>query len=216
MISRTSFLLLLLANLVFFTWTQGYLGAVETGREPQRLAQQLNPDKLSVFHGATPSPSPRPEPADTACQAVSGLSVESAEALKGTLAAMGWQTKLAPQIETTSYVVLIPELANKAAAEKKVGELNRFGIRDFKTLAFEGGRHEIVLGSFQGEREAHDFLAGMSNRGVKSARLESRFQALSKVLVEVSAPADSLKQQLPGLIAAYSGARLGDCAKAAQ
>ncbi len=48
-ILRTALFLLLLANLIFFTWTQGYFGGVgNDGREPGRLATQLAPDKIRL------------------------------------------------------------------------------------------------------------------------------------------------------------------------
>jgi hypothetical protein len=45
---RLVFLILFFANLALFIWGQGYLGSQAAGREPARLAQQLQPEKLSV------------------------------------------------------------------------------------------------------------------------------------------------------------------------
>lgn len=43
---RIAILVLLLANVILFLWGQGYLGTQDAGREPQRSAQQLAPEKL--------------------------------------------------------------------------------------------------------------------------------------------------------------------------
>lgn len=46
---------LLLANLVFLAWTQGWLGGLApqppatAGREPERLMQQVRPDSVQVL-----------------------------------------------------------------------------------------------------------------------------------------------------------------------
>lgn len=45
---RIVFLVLLLANLVLFVWGQGHLGTQGAGREPERMAQQLAPEKLRI------------------------------------------------------------------------------------------------------------------------------------------------------------------------
>ncbi|MBS3936389.1 MAG: hypothetical protein KGZ43_09465 [Sulfuritalea sp.] len=45
---RIAFLVLLLANLVLFVWGQGHLGTQGAGREPERMAQQLAPEKLRI------------------------------------------------------------------------------------------------------------------------------------------------------------------------
>ena len=50
---RLFFFLLVLANLLFNAWTQGYFGAPDDSHEPQRLTQQLNAEKLRIvreFH----------------------------------------------------------------------------------------------------------------------------------------------------------------------
>jgi len=60
---------LLLANLVYFIWTQGGLAALGSQpasfseREPQRMTQQVRPDALQV-RPETPAPSAAP-PSDT-------------------------------------------------------------------------------------------------------------------------------------------------------
>ncbi len=45
---RIAFLVLLLANLVLLVWGQGRLGTQDAGREPERMAQQLAPEKLRI------------------------------------------------------------------------------------------------------------------------------------------------------------------------
>lgn len=53
---RLAFIILLLVNIGLFVWGQGHLGARDAGREPERLAQQLAPDKLRILPPADLSP----------------------------------------------------------------------------------------------------------------------------------------------------------------
>lgn len=76
--SRSLFILLVLANLLFFAWGQRYFGETETGREPQRLARQLSPEKLRIGGAVAPSAAP----SATACRLVGGLSPDEAQRLR--------------------------------------------------------------------------------------------------------------------------------------
>ncbi|NIC40684.1 hypothetical protein HA630_06335, partial [Aquabacterium sp. A08] len=66
--------LLLLANLAFWAYTQGHLSglglAPDTSREPERLARQQAPDKLTLLNAAGTAPAlaspPVPTPAEDA------------------------------------------------------------------------------------------------------------------------------------------------------
>ena len=60
---RLFFFLLVLANLLFFAWTQRYLGASDDGHEPQRLEQQLHPEKLRIVRDGQ-APAAKKEPSN--------------------------------------------------------------------------------------------------------------------------------------------------------
>jgi hypothetical protein len=108
--------------------------------------------------------------------------------------------------------VAITGLPNKAAAEKKAAELVRLGVTEQVTEELDGGIHEIHLGAFATEAEARDFLQGLTKRGIKSARVDSREVPAPTTRVEARGPAAELLRQLPLLIAPYADATIGDCA----
>ena len=56
---RLFFFLLVFANLLFFAWAQGHFGATDDNREPQRLAEQLQADKLRIVR-SMPAPAKPP------------------------------------------------------------------------------------------------------------------------------------------------------------
>jgi len=66
---RTIVLILLLANLAFFAWAQGWLRVLGTGpsqqAEPYRMSQQVRPEALRVAPEARSAPPVRPPAADT-------------------------------------------------------------------------------------------------------------------------------------------------------
>jgi hypothetical protein len=208
---RLFFFLLVLANLLFYAWTQGHFGATDDSHEPQRVAQQLNAEKLRILRNAQ-APAPTAKRDETSCRVVSGLNVADAETLKVAVEAAGGETNILPLAEPTLHLVVITGLAGKAAADKKAAELTRFGVEGHRIVALEGDRHEIILGSFSTEIAAREFLQGLAKRGIRSARLDARQQPTLKARAEIRAPASTLQQQLPKLIAPYADATIGECA----
>ncbi|MBI5899959.1 MAG: hypothetical protein HZB40_12100 [Rhodocyclales bacterium] len=213
---RVSFFLLIFANLVFFAWGQGYFGGGDPNREAERLAQQLQPDKLRLISvpGAAPAVAPAPTSGgggEIACRIVGGLRMVDAESLKTAATAASFEAQLMPQLDPALYLVVITDLPNLAAAEKKAAELKRIGVEQQETVALDGGRQEIVLGRFPAEPAAREFLVGLNRRGIKSARIDARDQPPAKARVELRGPATKLVQQLPQLIAPHADAAVMDC-----
>ena len=204
---RLSFFLLVFANLLVFAWTQGYFGAPDDGREPQRLSQQLHPEKLRIV-GDAAALAVRKD--DRGCRTIDGLKLAEAEMLGTAIQAAGGEAKISPIAEPALHLVVIGDLANKAAADRKAAELTRLGFEGHSLVALEDGRHEFVLGSFPTEAAAREFLQGLAGRGIKSARLEAREQPVLKARVQARAPASTL-QQLPRIIAPFADAAIGEC-----
>ncbi len=208
---RLVFFLLVFANLLIFAWTQGYFGAPDDGHEPQRLQQELHPEKLRIVgNAAAPAPTTRKD--DRACRVINGLKLAEAEAFRIAMEAAGGEATVLPIAEPPLHLVVIADLANKAAADKKATELTRLGVEGHAPVALEGGRYEFVLGSFPTEAAAREFLDGLAKRGIKSARVDAREQPAARARAEARAPAETLLQQLPKLIAPYAEATIGECA----
>ena len=82
--------LLVLANLIFFAWTQGYIGQAESP-DAARLSQQFAGDRLRIVSRDQPPPVTTPpppakkaEPEPEKCLAWSGLSAADADAAVAT------------------------------------------------------------------------------------------------------------------------------------
>lgn len=216
MVWRTLFFLLVFVNLLVYVWAQGYLGGNTEGREPQRLTQQFNAEKIRIVRDpAIGEPPTVAKKEDAACRSIAGLTSADAATLAKAANAAGWQATVVAEAAPTLHLVLIADLANKAAADKKATELRQLGVKDFQVVGLDGGKQEIVLGSFNADAAAKDFLAGLTKKGIKSARTEAREQAATKAHVDIRAPADALAKRLPELTSAYvigGGASVADCA----
>lgn len=211
---RLGFFLLVFANLVFFAWAQGYFGGADPNREPDRLNQQLQPEKLRLLASEATVPAmPATAPADLACRIIGGLSMESAEALKIAAIAGGVEAQLMPRVEPTLHFIVIGDLPNAAAAEKKAAELKRFGVVEQETLALDGGRMEIVLGRLPTDAAAREALSALNKRGIKSARVDVRDLPPVKARIELRGTSDRLLQGLPQLIAPHADALVSECPK---
>lgn len=211
--ARTLFFLLILANLLFFAWTQGYFGALADGREPQRLSNQLAPEKLRVIGAAAASP--EPAPLDQSCRSISGLAPSEAQRLmaqaKEKQPGLRWAVKL-NETPKSIYWVFIPPLANRLAADKKVAELKKRDIADFSLITEEGpDQFAILLGLFNTEPAANEYLRELAKRNVRSAKLQLRENPLDKVQLEARGPAELLAKQLAELLNGQGSAKIGDC-----
>lgn len=205
---RNAFFLVAFVNLLYFAWMKGNVDASEDGHEPQRLEQQLEPEKLHILREGEEPPAKKVE---MACRLVSGLTLAEAEALKVAMTAEGGETKILPVAQPTVFQVVIPELVNKPLADKKLVELNGLGVEGHTAVALEDGHYAILLGSFASDAAAQEFLLGLGKRGVKSARVDAHEVAAVKAGAETRGPAATLLQQLPKLIAPFADATIGEC-----
>jgi hypothetical protein len=209
---RGLFLLLVLVNLGFFAWGRGYLGGLETGREPQRMASQIAPEKLHlVTVASTAAPAAAAPAAATpalACRLVTGLPLAEVEAFKSEL--VGLLVEIGPAEGATSYWVHIPPLPNKAAVDKKAGELRGLGVKDFYVMQEEGtNQNAISLGLFKSEALATEFLQSLTKRGVRSARVEARPPRHGRAVVKGAG--ELIERRLPAVVAKLPGAAMTEC-----
>ncbi len=202
---RLAFFILVLLNLGFYVFSAGYLGGPPAGHEPERLRQQIEPEKVRVIGPVAPGA--------IACKLLSGLSMAEAKVVEESLRG-GSEVSVAvrPVEEPPSWWVLIPELANKDAAEKKLAEARKLGAKDSKSVADEkSGPFIVSLGVFSTEAAASEQLDSLTKKGVRSARVEERRPPPQKAQVEIRAGA-ALLDALPKALAAYPAASLVDCA----
>lgn len=181
---RVVLLILLLANLGLYVWHSGLLSVVRGGHEPERLARQIDPGSIRVMAPDEARP--------PVCRRVSGLDEAQAQALQQWLADRpGVQLDLVA-IGVSEHLVLIPALANAAAAAKKQTELRALGIADAKlSEGGDSGPLALVLGVFADEVAARRRLDELAARGVRSARVQPRVREsqISEARLRLRGPA---------------------------
>ena len=220
---RILFLLLVLANLLFFVWGQGYLGTGDDGREPQRLTSELAPDKLRVTD-SVPPPSPAttspvtPPLAENACRMVDGLPLADAKRLHAQAQSEGQFSGLTftlkPVEVPPGHWVFIPQQASKAAADKKLAELKRRGITNFFLVQDDGiDKLSISLGMFNNQKAAEEYLHVLAGKGVKSATMQLRRRPAVNAQLEVYGPQELLLKMLPELLDGADKAVIAECAE---
>jgi hypothetical protein len=222
---RALFLLLVLANLVFFAWAyvtrEGASGnpnaRLEIAPESIKLmkaAGQVVPDKPEKSKAAAapgkaiPPAPPRAAVAAGACMewgVFAGPAVARAEAALTKL-------ELAPEriersvTDSGGYWVYMPPQKAKAEADRKVAELKALGITEFFLVQEPAKwRFAISLGIFRTEEAAQGFLAKLKERGVRTAVAARRENFLKQVAFFVREPGEStvarltiIQQEFPG------------------
>ena len=205
---RTLFLLLVLANLLLFAAGKGYLGG-GNGGEPERLANQLNPDKIAIVRNGPPSPpaevaqsapaasaeaASKPqadiEPAAEVCRRLAPLARDQAERIAEMARARAPQVKLVQQsLEApSSFWVFIPPQPDRAEVNKRLDELRAAGVKDkdFYVVQESGANHyAISLGLFKSDGMARNLVERLRAKGVTGAHVVARESATAKVSVEV-------------------------------
>lgn len=238
--------LLLVINGVLFAYQQGYLEVLSpSNREPSRLTQQLNADKLKLISTtavtvaddkadaksdakaaavvAPPEPEKNLARADKlsnglACAEVGNFDTAEAKKFETKLAGLSLGDRLTRRSipENTRYMVYIPPLANKEAADKKASELKRLGVDDFFVIQDNSSlQWGISLGIFKSEEAARNQLAALGQKGVRSARVGTHAPTATKVAFQLRGLDATAKNSVAKIKEDFPKQELRECSVAA-
>lgn len=231
---RLLFLLLLAANLALFAWQQGAFGELpDSGREPARLARQIEPARLRPLTPAQVQ-ALREQAQRTAAEAAAAPFDLSAGAACVEFGDFGdaQRGRLQPRLEALLpagrmqaqtvelpgwYLVYLPPAKTRAEAERAAARLRDDGLRDVAVIGEASPlRYGIALGAFRSQELAGRHLADLHRRGVKAARVADKPDtqiATRYVLREVDA---GTGVALLALGKEFSASRLAPCGAAAE
>ena len=188
------FWLLAGVNLLVFAIGQGYLGSFRSEtREPARLKNQLQAEKLTLLtqeQATAPAAPPAAEtpsaaaaaPQSYACTEVGNFVLADARRFETQIAALDLgdrqsRRNVAGQ-DISSYMVYIPPQGSKDGADRKAGELKQLGVTNYFIMNEASPlRWGISLGVFKSESSAQTQLASLNKQGVHSARVAPRYSA---------------------------------------
>ena len=220
---------LLAINAALFAYGRGYLGHFSGNeREPERLLNQLNADKLVIISpekannaaaavaAASAAASAKAAPEVQACVEIASFVLADARRFEAQLAPLNLGDRQSrhnlPGTEVSSYIVHIPPQGSKEGADKKAAELRGLGVTNYFIMSDNSPlRWGISLGVFKTEGAAQNLLAALMKQGVRTARITPRMSG-SKLLGfqfrEVDAP---LKAKLEQIRAAYPNTETRAC-----
>lgn len=226
---------LLCINALLFAFGRGYLGnARPSEREPQRIAAQLNTDKLTLLAPgvasaakpapvpAAPQPEPEPEPAAAAapalvaCTEIGGVGEREARRLDKLLAPLELGDKLKKEElavqEISSHMVMIPPLGSKEAADKKASELKELGVSNYFIMNdSSNAKWAISLGVFKSEAAAQTLLAALKKQGVSGARIVGRPSSATRLAYRFRNLEPDLKARLDAIAAKFDDLETRSC-----
>jgi hypothetical protein len=221
---------LLLANGLYFAWTQGLLTGLGMApaqqREPERLQGQIEPGSLRLLNGPRGEPEASPptpsvavaEPAPvvaspaTACWQAGGYTPAQAEALRGALVSAGLgegQWQLSETRSSGRWVVYMGRY-NDEQMEKKKGELRELKI-EFREVNLPSTGPGLALGTFSSEEAVQQALKDVAKKGVRTARAAVERPETVTVALRLPAITDVQKASVEGLGPALAGKTLERC-----
>ena len=237
MMLRALVTVLVLANLIFWGWSEGALQPIGLApaqeRDPARMSRQLRPDTVRVLpaaaataalHAASAAGNADASPlrASTACLEAGPFTAETVEAAERTLAtaslpAASWE-RISRDTPAQLAVVLGPFTA-RDARQKKSSELGRLRL-PFEAIDLPGDGADstpqpaFALGRYERRSDADAALAAFSLRGVHNARVVVLRQASNDFRLRAENASPEVAERFYAISAATTGARVTPCAAA--
>jgi hypothetical protein len=213
---RALFFVLVLANLVFFGWEAGYIGppAPKLG-EPERLTQQITPEKIRLVSANTAQQLETAARVRNNCVEWGSFPQQDADRVQAALAPLSLGERLSTHKvdEAAQWWVFMPPQGGKTAADRKTDELKRLGVGDYFVVTDDGpNKWAISLGVFRTEDAARSYLAAVSAKGVKTARVGERETRVQKTVFQIRQVDDPLQARLTALRRDFPGVDMHPCA----
>ena len=219
---------LVVANALFYGWSQGWLDQLvgvraQSDREPERLALQLEPQRVHVVGASARTPPSLPAPASApahspdraaTCMEIGPFSPSQlAPALAALQATLPANRIDDIKLEKPSvWIIFMGPFPDEDARQKKVDELKR------RRIAFEDIRQVpelgdgLSLGRFGNRSAAEKALAELANRGVHTARVAQHAAAVLTHTLRMPEVAPDEQAQLAALqTPALAGKGLTNC-----
>ena len=223
-------LLLLVANLAFFVWSQGWLDAWSgvTGlrsqpeREPERAARQFQPHLLRVVPAAAaasavPAAAAQAAPASAAAACLEAGPFTAADAsaaeaqLQPALAPGRWTRRTVEQPGV--WIVYLGRFIATDALQKKTDELRRLQLPFDEVASPPDLAPGLSLGRFDSRQAADQALETLTQRGVRAARVVVLTEPATRFALRVERADAAVAAQLSALPGSVAGQPLAKAFK---
>lgn len=211
---------LLLANIVFYAWSQGWLDEV-TGlrsrgdREPERLARQVHPERLRILTPQAVAAAASAAEARLACLEAGPFSneaVAAAESAIATILPAGTWTRQSIEMPSR-WIVYMGRYPTREAMQKKQQELSRIRIPSEEVTAPAELAPGLSLGRFADRGAADALLAQLAPRGVQTARVVEAGRGTTGHMLRVERADPDLAAKVSGLRLEALGRGFTACAR---
>jgi len=211
---------LLVANLAFYAWSEGWLDGVvgmraQGDREPERLTLQVRPEMVKVLTPQAAAAAASAAASKLVCLEAGPFGPSELAAAESALSAVlpvgTWVNLKADRPGT--WIVYMGRFADVDARRSKEQELAR------ARLAFEVVRSSpdlepgLSLGRYDDRGDAEAALAQLMQRGVRTAKLVEISKPVSLRMLRVAHAGPDLAAKVAGLKAEAFGKGFGACAK---
>lgn len=221
---RLLVVVLLLANLAFYAWTQGMLDNVigvraQGDREPDRLARQVRPETIRVLPAASAVTIVATAPTETTPVCLEAgpytpAQIGAAEGVLQTVLPAGSWASLKTESPGV-WIVYMGKYPNREALQKKADELKRLriGFEELRNVPPELA-DGLALGRYDNRAAADRALAEVTQRGVRTARVMPLSAPAVTHSLRVERADATLQARLAGLRAeALLGKSFTPCAR---
>ena len=170
--------LLLMANLGFYAWTQGWLDSIVGvraigDREPERLLRQVRPEVVRVLAPQAASAAASTADARMTCLELGPLTPEASSAVSAELTAAMPTVAFVNQKfdKPASFILYMGPYPNREQLQRKREELGRAKVTFEQVVAPAELKDGFSLGRFDDRAAAEAALAQLARRNVRSARV---------------------------------------------
>ena len=218
---RSLALTLVLLNGVYFAWSQGLLLAYGFGpvaqSEPQRLAQQIQPEALKLLTAkeelALVEAAKEPAPKPSACLQVGVFDEAQGARLRAALAAAQlpegtWL--LEDVVAPGRWIVYVGKFPNSEVLAKKRIELANLNLK-LQALTNPALQPGLSLGGGDSQADANALLESLGRRGLRAAKVVQEYPPTRGTLLRVPVVDDALRTRLDALKPALAGKSWVDC-----
>lgn len=195
---------------------QGQAQAVAAGA-PVAVGAQLAAPAASAASAAAPAAAGTPAaPPLVACTEVGTFGANAARRFETRLARLDLgehQSRVEVQEQdVTSYLVHIPPLGSKEAAERKAAALRELGVTNFFIMSGDSPlKWAISLGVFKSEAAAQTLVAALDKQGVHSARIFPRGPQTTRFAYQFRGIDAATRAKIAGIADAFDSAQVRSC-----
>lgn len=206
--------LLLLANVAFYVWSQGWadglVGIKASGdREPERLARQVRPESVRILTPQAVAAAASAAESSLVCLEAGPFDEETiatAESmLRSALPAGSWVRTM--RQTPARWIVYMGRYLSREAQQKKEQELTRLKVPYEEVTSPPTLVPGLSLGSFSSREAADEALLRLGERGIHTGRVQEMAKASVQYTLRVARADEELSAKVSALHAQVLGGR---------